>query len=87
MGDSGEGLVDAEARLQERMDESERERLRTHGPALKNPEGVRELESLRLARAELRRQLSATDHPVRRQQLTQAQAELDRRIEIVELSV
>ena len=87
MGDSGEGLVDAEARLQERMEESERERLRTNGPALKNPDGVRELESLRLARAELRRQLSATDHPVRRQQLTQAQAELDRRIEIVELSV
>ena len=87
MGDSGEGLVDAEARLQERMEERERERLQATGPLVKNPDGVRELESLRLARAELGRQLTATDHPLRRQQLTDALSELDRRMEIVELSV
>jgi hypothetical protein len=81
MGDSGEGLVDADARIQERIDERESERRRravAQVPA--NPERVRQLESLRLARAELERQASATAHPVRRQQIQAAIAELDRRL-------
>jgi hypothetical protein len=81
MGDSGEGLVDADARIQERIDERESERRRravAQVPA--NPERVRQLESLRLARAELERQASATAHPVRRQQIQAAIAELDKRL-------
>lgn len=81
MGDSGEGLVDADARIQERIDERESERRRRAGgqPPV-NPERVRELESLRLARAEMERQASATAHPVRRQQIQAAIAELDKRL-------
>ena len=50
MGDSGEGLVDADARIQERIEERESERKRRGAaqPAI-NPDKVRELESLRLA--------------------------------------
>jgi hypothetical protein len=41
---------------------------------------VRELESLRLAKAELERQAAATAHPVRRQQIQAAIAEIDKRL-------
>ena len=76
MGDSGEGLVDADARIQERIEERESERKRRGAaqPAI-NPDKVRELESLRLAKAELERQAAATAHPVRKQQI---QAAVDR---------
>ena len=57
MGDSGEGLVDAEARIAERMEEREADRRRTSGPApVVDPEAVRQKESLKLAKAELTRQ-------------------------------
>lgn len=79
MGDGAEGLVDAEARIQDRLDELEQQRA-TRRRRLKDPELARELESLRLARAEANRQAEATAHPVRREQLRQAMAELDRRI-------
>lgn len=80
MGDSGEGLVDAEARIQERMEEREADRKRrgTTGPA--NPERARELESLRLAKANLERQAATTEHPVRKQQIQLAIAEIDKRL-------
>ena len=73
MGDSGEGLVDATSRLAERMEEMEEARrmARTAGPSL-NPEFVRALESLRLARADVQRQINATTHDGRRQQLAHA---------------
>jgi hypothetical protein len=81
MGDSGEGLVDADARIQERIDERESERRRRSAvqPAV-NPERARQLESLRLARAELERQATSTAHPVRKQQIQAALAELDKRL-------
>jgi hypothetical protein len=81
MGDSGEGLVDAEARIQEQIEEreSERRRRNTAQPAL-DPERIRQIESLRLARAELERQSDATTHPVRKQQIQAAIAEIDKRI-------
>ena len=81
MGDSGEGLVDAEARIQEQIDEREAERRRRSNaqPAV-DPEKVRALESLRLARAELKRQAETTTHPVRQQQITAAIAEIDKRL-------
>src|SRR5262249_3439743 len=81
MGDSGEGLVDAEARIQERMEEREADRRRTSGQAPKiDPEKVREVESLKLARAELTRQAELTTAAVRKQQIAAAIAEIDKRL-------
>ena len=80
MGDAGEGLVDAEARVQERLDELARERSERRTQVVRNPESARALESLRLARAEFERQLEATVHDRRRAQLRQAIEEVDRRI-------
>lgn len=83
MSDSGEGLVDAEARLQEQMDAREQERKRKDGGLIKDPEKERERESIRLAKVELERQLRNTEHPARRQQLKAAIAELERRFAAV----
>ena len=80
MGDSGEGLIDAEARIQERIEELERERKGQAGKTVQDPEKVRARESLRLARTELERQLQATTNDRRRPQLKQAIEEIDRRI-------
>jgi hypothetical protein len=81
MGDSGEGLVDAEARIQERMEELEAERRKSSGGKVTvNPERVRELESLRLAKSNLERQAEATVHPVRKQQIQLAIDEIDKRL-------
>ena len=81
MGDAGEGLVDAESRLAERMEEREEEkkRARQGGKGI-DPERVRQVESLKLARVEMQRQLELATHKARQQQLTQAVAELDKRI-------
>lgn len=80
MGDAGEGLIDAESRIQERMEELERARFEKSLQDVRDPEAVRALESLRLARTELERQLEATEHERRRAHLTQAIAEVDRRM-------
>ena len=81
MGDAGEGLIDAEARLQERMDELEESRraAKDRGPKV-DPEIARQVESLRLARIELQRQLDATTHEARRSQIGNAIAEIERRL-------
>ena len=80
MGDAGEGLIDADARIQERMEELERERKQQNAKTVKNPEQVHALESLRLARTELERQLEATTNDRRRTQIQQAMEEIDRRM-------
>ncbi len=80
MSDSGEGLVDAEARLQEQIEAREAERRRRASGPVKDPEKVRATESLRLARTDLERQLDATTHDVRRKQLNSALAEIDKRL-------
>lgn len=80
MGDGAEGLVDAEARIQDRLDELAQTQAAARRRIVKDPERERRLESLRLARTELLRQSAATEHPVRREQLGHAIAELDRRI-------
>jgi ABC-type phosphate transport system auxiliary subunit len=81
MGDAGEGLVDAESRLAERMEEREQEKRRARQTGKgTDPEQARQLESLRLARTETQRQLDTATHDARRKQLTQALAELDKRI-------
>ncbi len=81
MGDAGEGLIDAEARLQERMDELEESRkaARDRRPKV-DPERAVPVESLRLAKTELQRQLELTAHPTRREQIGHAVAEIDRRL-------
>ena len=85
MGDAGEGLIDADARIQERMDELERERKQqTHGKPARDPEKVHALESLRLARTELERQSAATTHERRRTQIAEAIAEIDRRMAVAQ---
>jgi hypothetical protein len=81
MGDSGEGLVDASSRLQERMDEIQDSRRMTQQEKSRfDPERIRALESLRLARIDLERQLSMTVNEVRRLHLVNALAEIDRRL-------
>ena len=80
MGDAGEALIDAESRIQERMEELARERAERRRAAAGNPEAVRALESLKLARIDLERQFLATAHETRRTVLSQAIAELDGRI-------
>src|SRR3954466_2997897 len=80
MGDAGEGLVDAEGRAQERMDELARERAERQEQRAGNLETARELKSWELARADLLRQIETSTHPRRRAQLDQALAELDRRL-------
>ncbi len=80
MGDSGEGLIDAEARIQERMDERAAEREQRPNTVTIDPERHREIESLRLARAQLQQQAEAAAHPVRRQQVELALKDVDERI-------
>ena len=81
MGDAGEGLVDAESRLAERMEEREQEKKRAKQIGKGgDPERMRQIESLRLARTEMQRQLDTATHAARKQQLQQAVAELDRRL-------
>ena len=81
MSDSGEGLVDASTRLAERMDELEEERRQARNGAKRvDPVLAGALESLRLAKADIGRQLATISHEARRKQLTLALAEVERRL-------
>jgi len=81
MADAGEGLIDAQNRIQERMDEREEERARRAVRAKEqDPEKLRRAESLRLAHTELSRQLAETKHEARKKQLISALAELDKQL-------
>jgi len=80
MSDAGEGLIDADARIQERMEELERDRMQSKKKDTRDPEKVRTFESLRLAKTELERQYEATQHEGRRAQLKQAIVEVERRM-------
>ena len=81
MSDAGEGLVDAESRLAERMEEQEEEKRKGRQAAKGgDPERTHQLESYRLARTEMQRQRELATHQARQHQLDQAIAELDRRI-------
>ncbi len=79
MSDAGEGLVDAEARLQEQMDAREHDRKR-RGPKVEDPEKHRATESLKLARADMERQLALTAHPIRKEQIGLALKEIDKKL-------
>src|SRR5437867_4328378 len=65
MGDAAEGLIDADSRIQERMEELQRERALKHPSATRDPERLQMLESLRLARTELNRHLSRLEASAR----------------------
>jgi len=80
MGDSGESLIDADSRIQERQDELARERAERRLQDTRDPAQVQALQSLALARTELERQLATTTHERRRAGIEQAIAEIDRRI-------
>lgn len=81
MGDAGEGLVDAESRLAERMDELEQERQNARKRVTGgDPARAQQIESCRLARIEMERQLELTEHKARKQQLSKAIAELDKKM-------
>ncbi|HNV02132.1 MAG TPA: hypothetical protein PLN93_07640 [Vicinamibacterales bacterium] len=81
MSDSGEGLVDASTRLAERMDEREEERRQARSGARRlDPARAEAIESLRLARADLRRQTESASHDARRRQLRLALDEIERRL-------
>jgi hypothetical protein len=79
MGDAGEGLDDAEDRFQQHLAEREQERER-RGAAFQDPERTKKLQSIQLARAELERQQAVTQNAIRREQIRQALADLDRRL-------
>ena len=87
MSDAGEGLIDADSRIQERMDELARMRAEKQAVEVRDPDAVRELESLRLARIEMERQLEATTHDRRAAQLKQAISELDKRSAVLKKKV
>jgi hypothetical protein len=88
MGDAGEGLIDAESRIQERMEELERERAASKkDKVMHDPAKLQAVESLRLARTELDRQLTATTHAARRAQIAQAIEEVDRRMQVAKAAI
>lgn len=63
------------------MEEREQERRQARlGPSKVDPEKVRQVESLRLAKTEMERQLEATTHDARRLQLRQAISEVEKRL-------
>jgi hypothetical protein len=80
MGDAAEGLIDADSRIQERMEELQRERAQKNAGAVRDPARLQLIESLRLARTELERQFAVTTHERRRTQLQQAIDEIKRRM-------
>lgn len=81
MGDAGEGLIDADARIQELADEREaaRRERRAQKPQI-DPVKNAQITSLKLGLAELKRQFDATEHPVRRKQLQAAIADVEKRL-------
>ena len=79
MGDAGEGLIDADRGFRSGWKSSSASARRMRHQDVRDPEQVHALESLRLARTELERQLGATTHERRRAQIAQAIEEVDRR--------
>ncbi len=79
MGDGGEGLIDAEDRYQQRMAEREQDKQRK-GVIGADPDRERRRRNLDLAKAELEHQREATTNEIRREQIQQALAEIDRQI-------
>ena len=79
MGDAGEGLIDAEDRYQQFVAEREQAKQRK-GVVGADPERERRIRSLGLAKAELQRQQASTTNEIRREQIRQALAEIERQL-------
>jgi hypothetical protein len=79
MGDAGEGLIDAEDRYQQFVAEREQAKQRK-GVVGADPERERKIRSLGLAKAELERQQTSTTNEIRREQIRQALAEIERQL-------
>jgi hypothetical protein len=77
MGDAGEGLVDADSRIQELMDQREADKKAKANAVVIDAQAAERAYSKELVRASLRDQLAAATHPVRRQQLEAAIKDLD----------
>jgi len=81
MGDAGEGLIDADARIQELADEREAARRERRAPKVQvDPVKNAKVTSLKLGLSELRRQFDATEHPVRRKQLQAAITDVEKQL-------
>jgi hypothetical protein len=80
MGDAGEGLVDAEARIQERLDEIAEEKQARLKKPVADPAKAREVASLKLARTDFERQMATTEHEARRRQLKAALEQVNKQI-------
>ena len=78
MGDAGEGLVDAESRIQELMDQREADKKAKANTVIIDAQAAERAYSKELVRASLRDQLAAATHPVRRAQLEAAIHDIDR---------
>jgi hypothetical protein len=77
MGDAGEGLVDADARIQELMDQREADKKARANTVIIDAQAAERAYSKELVRASLRDQLAAATHPVRRAQLEAAIKDID----------
>jgi hypothetical protein len=87
MGDAGEGLIDADGKIQERLEELKANREKARKPEVENPQQLEKINSLKLARLQVAHQLETASHPARRAQLAGALADIDRRIaELAEAS-
>ncbi|MDA1307569.1 MAG: hypothetical protein O2917_09945 [Acidobacteria bacterium] len=81
MGDAGEGLIDADARIQELADEREAARRERRAPKITiDPVRHAQMTSLTIGLSELRRQFDATEHPVRRKQLQAAITDVEKQL-------
>jgi hypothetical protein len=78
MGDAGEGLVDADARIQELMDQRDADKKAKANTVIVDAQAAERAYSKELVRASLRDQLAAATHPVRRAQLEAAIADIDK---------
>lgn len=81
MGDAGEGLIDADARIQELADERDAARRERRAPKITvDPVKHAQITALTLGLSELRRQFDATEHPVRRKQLQAAITDVEKQL-------
>lgn len=77
MGDAGESLVDAESRIQERMDQLAADKAARANSVIVDAQAAERAYSKELVRASLRDQLAAATHPARRAQLEAAIKDID----------
>ena len=58
----------------------EKPRRKRRGPKVEDPEKHRATESLKLARADMERQLELTAHPIRKEQIAAALKDIDKKL-------